>query len=92
VKVIERSLLGKVLSELKIQNSGAIEVTQVKEIGKLAGVDAILTGLMYKTGLDELEINSRLIETGTGEILASSSKKVRVDWLESLPQMCRPNI
>lgn len=86
VKVIERSLLGKVLSELKIQNSGAIEATQVKEIGKLAGVDVILTGLMYKTGLDELEINSRLIDAGTGEILASSSNKVRVDWLDSLPE------
>mgnify|MGYP001296011023 CR=1 FL=1 len=86
IKVIERNLLGKVLEELKIQNSGVIESSQAKQIGKLAGVDAILTGTMYKTGLDEVEINSRLIEAGTGEILSSSSKKVRMDWLESLPQ------
>ena len=51
VKVIERNLLGKVLEELKIQNSGVIESAQAKQIGKLAGVDAILTGTMYKTGL-----------------------------------------
>lgn len=86
VKVIERNLLGKVLEELKIQNSGAIESSQARQIGKLAGVDAILTGTMYKTGMDEVELNSRLIEAGTGEILSSSSKKVRMDWLESLPQ------
>jgi len=85
-RVIERSLLGKVLGELKIQNSGAIESSQVRQIGKLAGVDAILTGTMYKTGMDEVEINSRLIEAGSGEILSSSSKKVRIDWLESIPE------
>jgi len=85
-QVIERNLLGKVLEELKIQNSGVVESSQVRQIGKLAGVDAILTGTMYKTGMDEVEINSRLIATGSGEILSSSSKKVRIDWLENIPE------
>jgi curli biogenesis system outer membrane secretion channel CsgG len=43
-KIVERQLLDRVMGELKIQRSGAIDPATAKEIGRIAAVDAIVTG------------------------------------------------
>jgi FlgO protein len=66
------------LNELKIQRSGAIDSATAKEIGRIAAVDAIVTG-----SITELErfiaINCRLIDTATGEVFGAAQTKITKD-------------
>jgi TolB-like protein len=76
--VIERNLLNKVLDELKLSQTGAIDSSSVKELGKITGVDAVVTGSIQDL-IDRVAINCRLIETETGSIFAAASEKVAKD-------------
>lgn len=51
--LVERSELDKVLKEQNISNSGLIDDSQAAEIGKLLGIDAMLTGSVSYTSKDE---------------------------------------
>jgi curli biogenesis system outer membrane secretion channel CsgG len=77
-KIVERQLLDKVMGELKIQRSGAIDPATAKEIGRIAAVDAIVTGSI--TELDHfVAINCRLIDTTTGEVFGAAQTKIAKD-------------
>lgn len=78
--VIERSLMEKVLKELKLQASGAIDEQSAKQIGKILGVEAIVSGTLIDLGEKEVEVNARLIKTETGQILVATSGKVERFW------------
>lgn len=67
-EVVERNLLDKVLKELSL-NQSALIGDAAQKIGKLLGVDAILTGTITEMG-GNIIINARLIGTETGKILA----------------------
>jgi curli biogenesis system outer membrane secretion channel CsgG len=77
-KIVERQLLDKVMGELKIEQSGAIDPKTAKEIGRIAAVDAIVTG-----SLTDLEgyvaVNCRLIDTTTGEVFGAAQTKISKD-------------
>ena len=66
LEVIERSLLEKVLRELNLQSTGAVDEASAKEIGKILGVEAIVSGTLIDLGAKEVEVNARLIITQTG--------------------------
>jgi formylglycine-generating enzyme required for sulfatase activity/TolB-like protein len=70
VEVIERSQLQKVMNELKLESSGMVDEATAKSIGRILGVEAIVTGTMAKTGSD-IEIHSRLIRVADGLILSA---------------------
>lgn len=77
-KIVERQLLGKVMGELKIQQSGAIDPATAKEIGRIAAVDAIVTGSI--TDLEAyVAVNCRLIDTTTGEVFGAAQTKITKD-------------
>lgn len=74
-KIVERQMLDKVLGELKIEQSGAIDPKTAKEIGRIAAVDAIVTGSI--TDLESfVAINCRLIDTTTGEVFGAAQTKI----------------
>lgn len=77
-KVIERNLLKQVLDELKLSQSGVIGSDSAKELGKMTGVDAIVTGTLTNFRL-YVAVNCRLIETETGEIFAAAKVKIKKD-------------
>lgn len=81
--VIERSLMEKVLKELKLQSSGAIDEQSAKQIGKILGVDAVVSGTLIDVE-DSVEVNARLIKVETGQIIVASSGKVKQFWQESM--------
>lgn len=81
IEIVERSQLEKVLSELKLENSGTVDLDTAKNIGKILGVDAIVTGTIIKTVDGKAEINVRLIQTEDAKILGAFSEKVEIDWL-----------
>ncbi|OGR80559.1 MAG: hypothetical protein A3I11_08715 [Elusimicrobia bacterium RIFCSPLOWO2_02_FULL_39_32] len=86
LEVIERSLLEKVFRELKLQTSGGIDEESAKQIGKVLGVEAIVSGTLIDLGEEEVEINARLIQAETGKILVASSGKVDRFWKDEEPK------
>ena len=87
--VIERSLLDKVVGELKLQISGVIDPDSAKELGKVLGVEAIIAGSLLPAGTGKVEINARLIRTETAEAIVASSVIVDQDW-EGAPGAAAP--
>jgi len=79
-KVIERQLLEKVLTEQNLGTTGIIDVESTKKIGKILGVGAIITGTLLDVGNQMVEINARLINTETAEVIATSSVEIKKIW------------
>lgn len=78
LEIVERSLLDKVMAELKLNQSGAIDPDTAKQVGKIAGVEAIVTGSI--TDLQSyVGVNCRLIDTETGKIFGAAQTKVVKD-------------
>ena len=75
VKLFERKRLDLILGENSLSLSGLINADQAKRIGELAPVDAVLSGTFTKLA-NNIEINSRVVDVVTGEILLSYSVKV----------------
>lgn len=80
-EVIERSQLDKVLSELKLQNSGIIDSSSAKELGKVLGVDAIITGTLVLTADGRIEVNARVVRTDTAQAVGAAQVYVVKDWI-----------
>ncbi len=71
-KLTERILQKKVLKEQKLQTTGIIDEETAVELGKIYGVEGIVTGSLMKIG-SKIKISGRLIKTETGEIITSGS-------------------
>lgn len=67
-KLTEREQLRKIGQELELSQSGLIDLTQAKKIGKLVGADVIITGGVTKWGSD-LRLDARIIDVESGVIL-----------------------
>ncbi len=83
-QVVERSLLEKVFSELKLQNSGVINQETAKKLGNVLGVEALLTGTLINLGNGHIEINARLINAETGLVLAAADEEIQRTWREEV--------
>ncbi len=66
-RVVERSMLGKIVEEQKLKLSGLTEDEQAAQIGKLAGADKIWVGSISKTESLYI-ITVKSIDTTTGII------------------------
>ena len=82
-QVIDRESLQKVLEEQKLQTSGVVDPETAKKIGKVLGVEAIITGSLTNMSGGMVEVNAKLIRTETAEIINVSSAKVEKDWVTS---------
>lgn len=71
-KIVERNLLDKVLGELKLQASGVIDSENTKKLGKVLGVEAIITGTVAETARGEIDVNARLINVETAQAIGAS--------------------
>jgi hypothetical protein len=71
-KLTERVLLKKALEEQKLQMTGLVDEETAAEVGKIYGLEGIITGSAMKIG-SQIKISGRLIQTETGEILTSGS-------------------
>lgn len=75
---IERRQLDRVISEQKLTSSAFFDSTTLAEVGKILGVDGILTGSIADLGT-EVRINARAIAVQTGEVFATASTNVAKD-------------
>jgi len=90
-RVIERDRLADMLEEIKIGETGFADEKQMKQIGKVAGADALflsnLTSVDYNEEVKKIgpfkkmvqtiriTIEGRMVNTETGEILAASKRE-----------------
>jgi TolB-like protein len=79
-EMVERNLLEKVMGELKLQNSGTVDETSIRKLGKILGVEAVVTGTLTRQPGARIEINARLIKAETAVILAAAAVVVPSDW------------
>jgi TolB-like protein len=69
VTVVERDRLDRILKEKELTQTGLIEQDDIRAVGKLLAVDAIVSGRVYRTEKGA-ELNVRLVDAATGKILA----------------------
>lgn len=70
--VVERQELQRILAEQKLNLSGVIAYDQIKQVGRLSGVDALLMGNALegaKKLKKEVSITGKLIDAQTGEVI-----------------------
>ena len=77
-KVIERFLLNKAIAEHKLQWQGVVDPKSAKELGKILGADAVVSGTIADAGA-ALRVNARLISTETGEVLSVAAATIPKD-------------
>lgn len=77
-RITEREQLQKVANELKFNQSGIIDVSQAKQVGKMVGADAIVTGSVTKIGGD-LRLDARIIDVESGIILTAEKIMGKTD-------------
>lgn len=77
-RVIERQLLNKIIAEQKLSLTGVVDPSSAKQLGKILGVDAIVSGSVTSLA-QSLKVNARLISTETGEIFAVASAEIFKD-------------
>lgn len=83
VTLIERGQLNKVLGELKLQASGAMDDSAVKQVGKLLGADAVVTGTLNDIKDLRTEVNARIVETETGKIITAAAVELEKTWKDT---------
>lgn len=81
MRVVERDKIEKVLGELKLQNSGAIDRESAKKVGGMLGADLLVVGGMVELPGKVLELNIRMASVESGEALAAVTGRVRKDWV-----------
>ena len=85
-EVVERSLLNKVVSEQKLSLTGVIDPDSARQVGKILGVDAIVTGSVTDLG-NSVKVNARMIDTETAKVFAAASTDIpKVDMVTKLMQ------
>ncbi|MBI5211267.1 MAG: hypothetical protein HY927_14940 [Elusimicrobia bacterium] len=79
VDVVERELLDRAL-EARTGAARRLTSAMAVALGKDVGVDAVITGTVLELRDGRIEVHARMIETGTGKVLAASSGRVDKDW------------
>jgi|GEM_PF-1674980 len=70
IEVVDRLRLAKILQEQKLSVSGLVDPSTVREIGRISGVEALVTGRLIPQG-DTVRINLLVVRTRNAQILAS---------------------
>ena len=76
--IVERAMLDKLIGEIRLGQNGVIDPETAKKLGKVAGVDAIVTGSI--TDLQTyVALNCRLIDAQTGRIFGAAQTRIVKD-------------
>lgn len=76
--IVERTMLDRLLGEVKLGQSGLIDPETAREVGKIAGVDAVVTGTI--TDLQSyVAVNCRLIDAERGHVFAAAQVRIAKD-------------
>lgn len=70
IKIVEREQLGKVLREIELEQSGAVDAGAVSRAGKLSKADVILIG-SFTGNAEKLSVTLKAVDVATGVVLES---------------------
>jgi len=73
--VVERELLYRILEEQKLGMLGIIDDASAKKVGKILGVDCVVTGT-FSALESRIKINARVIATDTGLIMSVAEANI----------------
>ena len=76
--VAERTELGRLITEQKLQVSGAVENETAVKLGKILAAKIILIGNVQKVA-GKYQINARLVNVETSEVLTSGYEELSVE-------------
>jgi len=76
--VVERTMLDKILAELKFDQSGLIDPETAKRVGKFAGADAVISGTITDLAT-YVAVNCRIVDGQTGRIFGAAQVKIVKD-------------
>lgn len=83
-RVIDRTHIRSLLKEHKLAASGFIDPSTARELGRIAGVDTLLTGTITPLG-DSVRLSIKVLDSETAQVIASSSCEVaKTQAVESL--------
>lgn len=80
IQLVERAHLDRVLEEQRLSQSGAVAAADALLLGRLAGVEAIVTGRLIRRTDRRVEVNLRLIDAADASVLGAATAEVRPDW------------
>lgn len=84
LQIVERSQLETIIMELNRGQSGVIDISTAKELGKIHGVDALVIGSITTIG-DKVRVIARMIETETGQVFSAAATTIpKTETLENL--------
>ena len=78
--VTERNLLNRVMGELRLQASGITDAAKAKQIGLVLGADVGITGTLNDVNATTTEVNARLIDVESAQVLSASVSEVPKTW------------
>ncbi len=84
-EIVERKLLSSVLEQHKLNMTGLVNESTARKVGRLLGVDYIVTGTVIALGTT-MSVNARTIAIETGSIVAAASADLDQDAFRQLPQ------
>jgi len=76
--VVERQMMDKILAEQNLSTHGYIDINSETGIGKVLGLDAIVSGSITDLG-KFIKINARLISPESGKVFSAASVKIIKD-------------
>lgn len=74
-EVVDRIHLKTILAEHKIAMSGLVDPRTVKQLGQIAGVDAIITGCVTPFG-DSIRVTCKVITTDTAKVISAGKTDI----------------
>ncbi|MHB8845916.1 MAG: FlgO family outer membrane protein [Nitrospirota bacterium] len=84
-EIVDRKHLSAVLEQHRLNMTGLVDESTARKVGKLLGVDFIVTGTVIDFGTS-LNVNARTIAIETGAISATASADLVRDAFQNLPQ------
>jgi len=74
-EIVDRNNLRIILSEHKLSATGIIDPQTARQLGQIAGVDALILGTITAFG-DSVRISAKLLDTNTAKIMGATSGNI----------------
>jgi TolB-like protein len=76
--VLDRANLKSILAEHKLTATGLVDPENAKQLGKFAGVDALIIGNIIPMG-ENINLTAKVITTETAEVVCAAKAKFKTD-------------
>jgi|GEM_PF-2065490 TolB-like protein len=88
-EIIDRNHLKSIMKEHKFAMSGLVDPKTIKEVGKIVGVDAIITGSVVPFG-DNIKVTCKVIATDTARVI--SAGKINIAKTKAIDELLAKEI